>query len=505
MGAMGFEKALATGADLVCYVQPPKGSAIWGGLRLFGGCFGLPHFLGFAGLGLMGVGLWLVIGGRLSGTERGLGRLALLTAVAGLLLSMGPLLQVAGARTLPGPFAALHAWVPLVRGMDGSKRMGVLVVLGGAILAGQAAARGLARVPSRRRAALALAAALVLPLEHWTAPSGHAEPAGRELPAVYRALAGGSGPLIELPLLPEVSKRLWSSYLYFSTYHWRPVPIGRTSFYPPAHDFLAASLGGFPDETSLTLLARLGIRTLVVHPLAWEAGQRAERLAALEAEPRLRLAAAFGPLATRRYEELGLGEERIYRLEGGAAPGPPLCAPDAEIPRHAWELRSLAAGRPAPGDREPRGPERYAEWVARREWRTPWRADWARDGERGTAWTTAGGQRAGDGLEVRLARPQPVAALELALGYPFDEFAREPVVIADRHGEEQGRLRWDAGPEWRWETLRSLLETPRAARMLLRFPARELASLTVRVGGRDQDAVRPRWSVAELRLFAECR
>jgi hypothetical protein len=501
MHSMGFEKALADGADLVCYAQPPRGSLIWGGLKLSSSCFGLPHFLGFAALALMACGSWQVVRRRLVGPPRALGWLAIATAGAGLVLSMGPLLQVAGVRVAPGPFAALHAWVPLVRGMDGSKRMGVLVVLGGAILAGLGSARLLERRFPRRRAAAALAAALALPLEHWTPPSGDAVPAGPAVPEAYRVLAAGRSPLVELPLLPELSKRLWSSYLHFSTAHWRPVPIGRTSFYPPAHDFLAAGLAGFPDPASLTLLARLRIDTLLVHPRVWSDGERGARLAALDAEPRLRLLRSFGGEDTRGGAALGLGQERLYVLAGGPPAVEPLCAPRDEVPREAWSLRSLATGRPAS-----RATGRFEDWVRQREWRVPWRADWAHDGDRRTAWTTAGGQRPGDGLELRFARRQAVAAIELALGYPFDEFPRELIVVADRHGAARERLRWEDGPEWRWETLRSLLDEPRRARSIVRFPVRELESLTLRIGGREaEDEVPPRWSVPELRVFAACR
>jgi hypothetical protein len=505
MRSMGFEKALVDGADLACYLQPTRGSALWGGLRLFGGCYGLPHFLGFAALGLMAGGLALLLRGRLGGRPRALATVAAVTAAIGLLLSAGPVLQLGSVRLLPGPFALLHAALPLVRGMDGSKRMGVLVILGGALLAGIAAARALARSSPARRPVLSLAAAAVLALEHWTPPRGNPVPSGAELPAVYEWLRGaGREPLVELPLLPEVSKRLWSSYMYFSTRHWRPLPIGRTSFYPPAHDFLAASLGGFPDESSVTLLARLGIGTVVVHPWAWEVEERAARLEALEADGRLRLVRSFEEPPNPRFSLLGLGGERVYRLEGQGGSGRPLCTPAAEIGRDAWFARSLAGGRAAPGEAARRPALRYEEWLERREWRTAWRADWATDGSRRTAWTTAGGQRPGDGLELRFVKPQAVAAVEISLGYPFDEFPRELVVVADRHGDEHQRLRWEDGTEWRWETLRSLMDAPREARLIVRVPRTEVLSLTLRIGGRDEGELRPRWTVPELRVFAEC-
>jgi len=501
--AMGFEKALADGADAACYLVPPAGAWLWGGVRLYRECFGLPHFLGFLAALLMGAGAALVLRGRIPGAARGTGVLALATAALGLALSLGPVVRAAGRALGPGPFALLHAWIPLVRGMDGSKRAGVLVVLGGAILAGLAAARLLERLPRPSRAAALAVLAVALPLEHWRPPRpAAAVPVGAGVPSVYRWLAEESrGPLVELPLYPEVSRRYWSVYLYLSTYHWRPVPIGRTSFYPPAHDFLAWSLRGFPDEIALTLLERLGIRTIVVHPLGWEEPERERRLAALDACPRLRLLRRFDDPAPARFAELWLGGERVYRIEGRRAPEPP-CTPVDELRRDAWRIASL--GVPAAGA-GPAGAHGFEAWVRRREWRTPWITEWARDGERRTAWITGDAQRPGDGLELSLGAPRRVAAVALDLAYPYDEFPREPVLAGEGAGPRR-RLPFADGPEQRWETLAALLERPRQARLVLRLETpQDLSRLVVRLGGRLEDQSWPRWSVPELRLFGGCR
>jgi hypothetical protein len=419
------------------------------------------------------------------------------------------MVRVGGRALGPGPFRLLYDWVPLVRGMDGSKRIGVLVILGGAVLAGFGLAWLFARLSAHARTAAVALLAILLPLEHWTRPgAGSGIPAGARVPSVYHWLAEQPRePLIELPLHPDVAKRYWSTYLYFSTYHWRPIPIGRTSFYPPAHDFLAFSLREFPDDTSLVLLDRLGIRTIVVHPLVWEPGERERRLAALDAEPRLHRVRVFDDTLPERFVDMRLGQERVYVLTGAARRGTAPCMPAGELNRDAWTLRSLRHGTPleAPGQialrRRARG---FGQWVRHREWRTPWMADWVRDDDRGTAWTTADAQHQGDGLQITLPAAETVAAATLDLSYPYDEFPRSLVVLAEGD-EERRKLAWADGPEERWATLEELLHRPREARLVVRVPAQAVTTLGIKIGPLDEGSAFPRWSVPELRLYRECR
>jgi hypothetical protein len=380
--------------------------------------------------------------------------------------------------------------------------MGVLVLLGGSILAGLACAWLLEHVRGPRVVCVILAA--LLPLEHWTPPSpGFPVPTGRQVPGAYAWLAAQAPqPLIELPLHPEAAKRFRAAYLYFSTYHWRPIPIGRTSFYPPGHDFLAWSLREFPDPISITLLERLGIRTLLVHPLAWEPEERARRLAALEAEPRLRLVKSFDDVLPGRFADLRLGAERVYQIEGDT-PAASLCTPAAELARDRWRL---AFQRSAERERAAHVATRFERWAWHREWRRPWVVDWVRDGDRRTAWMTEDGQAAGDALTVRWPEPETVAAVALDLYYPYDEFPHALVLVGDRGGDARARLAYADGPDERWATLGSLLARPREARLVLRLDEpRLLSSLTLKLGAREQDAAWPRWAVPELHVYRECR
>jgi hypothetical protein len=412
-----------------------------------------------------------------SGEGHALAWIALATGLTALLLSLGPTIRVAGTPWGPGPYALLHRLVPPARGMASPERIGVLVTLGTAALVGLGVAALHTRLPSAARMAVTGALAVLLPLEHWTPSRRPVQvPAGRDVPAVYSALREGTGPLIELPLHPDPARKLWASYPYFSTRHWRPVPIGRTSFYPPVHDLLAWSLRDFPDDRSLTLLDRLGVRTIVVHPHVWPADERRMRLAAIDAEPRLSLERAFDDVVPARYAAFGLGQERLYRL-GPAARGPAPCTPADEIDRSGWTVTASGEGDP----------------------------DLVRDGDNGTAWRTERPQKPGDRLEIRLPAPDTVSAIALSLGYPYDEFPRNLVLMVDDGDEGWLRVAYADGPEERWSTLEDLLQRPREARLVLRLPARRVRAVRLMVGLREQDLSWPRWRVPEATLFRDCR
>jgi hypothetical protein len=414
---------------------------------------------------------------RRAGAATPIGALGLLTAAIGLVFSLGPLVHVGGTLVGGGPYDVLYRYVPPLRGMASPERFGILVPLGGAVLAGIALASALPRLPRRSRLAATTALAVLLPLEHWSPPRPAADvPAGATIPAVYAWLASESAaPLVELPLYPDRARKQWALYLYYSTWHWRPIPIGRTSFYPPAHDILARTLGEFPGEMALAALDRIGVDTVVVHPRQWPQAERAARLAEIEASPRLRLLRAFDDTPPESLAALGLGEERVYRMQGTAPPAAEPCVPRDEIPREGWSFTSSGVNKP----------ERV------------------RDGERRTAWRTARPQQPGDFIEVALPAAETVAAIGIDLYYPFDEFARNLALVAEHDGTRE-RVGYADGPAERAELLGALVSRPREARLLLRITPRRLGRLRLLVGLREADPSWPAWSLPELHLYRRC-
>lgn len=470
----GFEGGFAPGTDAAAYVDPPMASVLWG---RFSGALPseVPHFVGFfsAALALAGV---FSLSRRRPG--RAVGLVALTTAAAAFLLSLGSRVRVAGADWGTGPYDVLYHQLPFAKGMASPERFGILVVLGVAILTGLGAARLLPRCrPAWRPWLLALTGTLLL-LDHWQVPAAGASfPSGGDVPRVYEWLAGeGDGAIVDLPLYDDREKRLWATYLAFSTRHWRRLPIGRTSFYPPLHDRLAWELRGFPDDRSLTVLDRLGIRTLVVHPAVWPEELRTERVAALGRDRRLTLAKTFDDEPAPRFRALRLGHERVYRLSPLARGAPP-CQPEDLIPRDRWTL--TGSGLTAP--------------------------DLARDGRPDTAWFTLEPQRAGDHLRVDLPSPETVAAVTLDMAYPYEEFPRGlDLVIPDAAGDAQP-VEYADGPEEAAETIAALADDPRHARIVLRIRPRVVHDFALVLGTHDRDWAAPRWSVPEVRAYRACR
>src|SRR5262249_32603685 len=92
--ACGFEEPLVEGADALGYVRAPADDSVWGRLTGFSGCIGVPHFLGYGTVALVGAGIAIGLSRRTRGATRRLGLLALVTSVVGLVLSLGPIARV---------------------------------------------------------------------------------------------------------------------------------------------------------------------------------------------------------------------------------------------------------------------------------------------------------------------------------------------------------------------------------------------------------------------------
>lgn len=475
---LGFEKGWTGGADVLAYLEPAPRNLLWPAVELAPGRSELPHFVGLATLVLAIFGLVRFLRDRAGAGARPVVVCALLGAAIGFVFSLGPIVQVGGRRVGTGPYELMYRLVPPLRAMAGPERFGMLVPLGLAVLVGLGAAALLAR-RSRPTALAAAVLAVIVPLEHWRIPRSAAEvPAGADLPEVYRWLARDrSTPIVELPLYPSRARKQWAAYLYFSTYHWRPLPVGRTSFYPPIHEFLVHMLEAFPGDGALAALDRLGVDTVVVHPRIWAEAERAARVQALDGHPRLRLVQSFASAPDPRFAALALGDERVYRVSGPAPDLPRPCVPAEALPREAWTFDSSGISK----------------------------EDRARDGDRRTAWYTAQPQRPGDYLEVRLPGVETIAAVGLGLYYPYDELPRNPVVVVEAEDGGRRRVEIADGAAEQRAVLDALLDRPREAEWALRFPPVRARGVRIQVGWREEDPSWPAWSVPELQVYRSCR
>ena len=338
----GYQRSLADGLDLLEYLRPPDGSffALFFSFEL--PLSVAPQFLGFLVIGLAVVGV--VTGRHTERPTRILLWLCLATALLGLILSLGPTVRVGGAELGMGPYRWFYERVPLFRVLRSPERMCVFVHFGLAIAAGLGAKALFSRVSTRALPWVRVSLLVLLPYEHFTGGQPFTSvPTGAQAPEVYRWLGQTppADPVVELPLYPRSQLRRHALYLFYSTYHWRPVVFGRTSFYPPLTSYLAWELRNFPDATSIRLLERLGVERIVVHPRAWPPDERAKNLALLQQyADRLIPEGRFDPLPGRTYEFYGFGDERVFRLRhaGESESGSLLCSPADELDPGEWTL-----------------------------------------------------------------------------------------------------------------------------------------------------------------------
>lgn len=468
------QKPIPDGADLASFLLPEPNLWLWGGVIASAPRGESSHFLGYLAICLALLALWAFASRRVASPAA---RFLILSAgvlmVVGLIISVGAYPRFLGEPLGRSPYLLALRSVPLLQAMATVERAGVLVHMGVALLAAVGAERVL-----RKRSGLLIAITLssFAAAEQWTKPGpGFRIPAGDELPEVYRWLESGEGPVVELPLYPDRLIRFRALYPYFSTYHWRPVPIGRASFYPPAHDYLANLLASFPDDVSIAALRATGIRDIVIHPLMKP--DRDRRRAFLQSldRPELQFLRAFDGEVSAAAANLDLGDERVYRLRPGEKV-PPLCQTAAEIDRSGLTLSSSAG----------EGLERI------------------RDGNPQTAWSTVHSQKIGDFIEFAFGQPESISAIRLFLGARTLDFPTALRVEIASEGGEWQEAAVDQPVGSAIETLTQLLRSDPEASITIRMPRTQARAVRLVLG---EDESRPgwnAWSIAEIRFFSQC-
>ena len=222
-----------------------------------------------------------------------------LLAASGVVLSLGPVLHVAG-RTLPVPlpYAALH-FAPLFSGMRAPGRFTVVALLGLAMLAGIGYEELRRRLRPSRRAILSGIALGVAGLTSYSAPFPLVRLPGRaSMPAVYQWIGAQPGRFAVLELPMPASERdegvREATRMIYALYHGKPILDGLASYVPPATRRLREAMQRFPQPAAVTAAARMGARTLVVHYGEIAAAERDEIRRRASAAPGLRAITSFG-------------------------------------------------------------------------------------------------------------------------------------------------------------------------------------------------------------------
>jgi len=233
------------------------------------------------------------------------------------------LLTVVSVWLSAGPLAGLWPlvyWLPGLSFIRVPSRFSLLALLGVAVLAGIGFERLSVSLTRRTRAILAAVAGALLVVEFAAVPLG-TSPYHVQIPAVDRWLADQAKPfaVAELPMANRANLGAWerrhTEYMLHSMAHWQKTVEGYSGLRPPLHEELYSQLVNFPDERSLSNLAQLGVKYIVVHTDFYPPGQWPN------VEARIRL---FDDRLTLERED---GAGRVYQLRAPPNAASPEAAP----------------------------------------------------------------------------------------------------------------------------------------------------------------------------------
>jgi hypothetical protein len=230
--------------------------------------------------------------------------------ISGLVLSLGPILKVAGHRLwIPLPYALCYYVIPGFSSMRTPGRFAVLVALATAVLGGvgfDALRRRYPRLGSAflvgtLLAAGALAWCPTLPLVPY--------PDRASMPPVYGWLAArpDSNPVLELPV-PATS---WENPMdvrrqMYVLYHGKPRLDGASGFTSNRYKAFRRDMQAFPAQETIRRAYDMGASRLIVHygdyPPAFQTGIRHR----VESVGGLREVAVFGQDVVYEFEEQGI-------------------------------------------------------------------------------------------------------------------------------------------------------------------------------------------------------
>ena len=228
-----------------------------------------------------------------------------------------------GHRGLIGGLLQTH--VGVYRGLRVVARIGAVVLMLVAILAGFGVSRIVTRIRRPSLAAIAVVSIGLIAVAEYLMRPVTLEPVDTKPGEVYRWLnAQPPGVVAELPMPAAWKKPLEigfheSRFSYNSTYHWRPIVNGYSGFWPLSYIDLIGAVQQFPSDDAVNALRERGVEYLILHERFYGPERYRDVTRVLDARGDM---AVHGPFAE------GPFEARAYRLL------PPQRAQDARrVPR----------------------------------------------------------------------------------------------------------------------------------------------------------------------------
>jgi hypothetical protein len=316
---------------------------------------------------------------------------------------------------------------------------------------------------------------VLLPLEHARVPARPYPriPTPEEIPEVYHWLANRPGdfPVVELPVYPRMYLRFYGYDNYFSTFHWKRIPFGRPSFYPPALEYLLWSLSDFPSREATRLLQSLRVRFIVYHPRMDP--QSAAVVRRLERDPNYMFVQRF-PSAEPVAEALDLGEEVVFAVAPEVMPAAPPETALVSVPRESWKL------------------ETSSDEGARL----------AVDGDPETSWSSGRPQEKGQFFEIDFGEEVEVARISMGFIYPYSEFPRLLSINGYHSSHRWRRLELEEDAWDRARMVERLVADPATATLDLDLvEPHKLEKIRLFIRATNLEDALPEWRIPEIWVF----
>jgi hypothetical protein len=192
-------------------------------------------------------------------------------AAVSYIFALGPFFQYSRHVTqIPLPYHWIYDYFPGLEMLRAPARFGFIMIAALTVLCayGWLAIAEIFRLSTAKLVSLTL---LLLGLEFFSAPIPlRPEVSGNRIPQAYAFLQKSSevGGVLELPThaqsaaLSDFTDRI---YTYFSAYHFKPIVVGYSGYFPPTFEGLIAETAKLPAADSLDLFEAIGVRTIVLH------------------------------------------------------------------------------------------------------------------------------------------------------------------------------------------------------------------------------------------------
>lgn len=223
------------------------------------------------------------------------------------LMALGPFLQISGQVTkIPLPYKWLIDPLPGFSMLRVPARAGLILIATMTVLAAYGWIHLFEWIQSKLKSrgmmltetSFCVVSVLLLGLEFLSIPIPLlSEVSGNHIPPVYHFLKNYPEPggVLEIPVVfhEDGGEPTVRAYTYFSAYHFKPIVIGYSGYFPPPFYELVATARRLPAQQSLDTFEAIGVRTIVLHARQISSQENQAWEAALKSGTRLKRVTVF--------------------------------------------------------------------------------------------------------------------------------------------------------------------------------------------------------------------